>query len=186
MAKLIAIAVIATVFGGLAGAGIYAAAFDHDSNANLNDYDERGALIHMGPLASLPEIDTTPFCVQSQHFCLVHLKTGAVRALYTYDPHPWFREQGCALPWLPDFRFTDPRTGKSSLGWFRSPCSGATFAYDGTRVFGPAPRDMDQYPVTMEKVGDSEIIVVDTTHLICGDTHSTGPPATCVKAPEPQ
>ncbi len=141
----------------------------------------------MGPLDSFRELDTTPFCVQSQHFCLVQLDSGEVRALYTYDPHPWFREQGCDLPWRPDFTFTDPATGEASQGWFRGGCSGATFRYDGTLVFGPSARDMDQYPVTMEKAEDGEIIVVDTRTLICGQNRSTGgTPPPCEKAPQPQ
>jgi hypothetical protein len=42
-------------------------------------------------------------------------------------------------------------------------------------------------PVTTEKVGDSESIVVDTRQLICAKNRSTGgTPQPCVKALEPQ
>jgi hypothetical protein len=188
MPKLIAVALIAAVLGGILGAVVYAVAFDTDSDTDdAAVMGERGALIHMGPLDGFREIDTTPFCVPSQHFCLVHLESGELRALYTYDPHPWFRERGCDLPWRPDFSFSDPATGETTQGWFRSGCSGATFRYDGTLVFGPSPRDMDQYPVTMEKAEDGDVIVVDTRSLICGRNRSSGgTPADCVKAPPPQ
>jgi Rieske Fe-S protein len=45
------------------------------------------------------------------------------------------------VPWREEFVFDGVR------GWFRDPCSGTTYDLNGFRVFGPAPRGLDQYPV---------------------------------------
>jgi hypothetical protein len=188
MLRFIAVALVAALLGGVIGAAVYAAAFDHDGAP------ERGAVVQLGPIDRYGDIDTTPYCVQAQHFCLVHLDDGEIRALYTYDTHNWFRNQSCDLQWLSDFRFTDPATGESSLGWFRGGCSGSTFRYDGTRVFGPSPRDMDRFEVQQKsEVVDGpdgnpftvDYLEVDTRHLICGAALA-GAPTDCEKAPEPQ
>ena len=59
--------------------------------------DDDGAaargLVHLGPPASLPNIDHEPFCVPLHHFCIVQPEPGRVIALYTYDPHAVFRER---------------------------------------------------------------------------------------------
>ena len=185
MLKLVAVALVAAVLGGLIGAAVYAAAFGSGDQVVITEKAERGALIHFG--TNFPDIKTTPFCVQSQHFCLVQNDSGQFHALYTYATHVWSREEGCEIVWRPDYSYTDPQTGETSQGWFKANCSGSTFRYDGEFVFGPGGRDMDQYPVSIEKSGDSESLVVDTRYLICGRSHATGgdtPP--CVKAPAPQ
>jgi hypothetical protein len=188
MVRSLAVALVAAMLGGLAGAAIYAAAFD------TNGAPERGAVVQLGPIDRYGDIDTTPYCIRAQHFCLIRLDSGEVRALYTYDPHTWFRNQSCDLVWDPDFPFTDPATGKSSLGWFRGGCSGSTFRYDGTRVFGPSPRDMDRFDVQQKsetaegpdgKPFTVDYMEVDTRHLICGAALA-GAQEDCQKAPEPQ
>ncbi len=67
---------------------------------------------------------------------------------------------GCSLPWRPDFRFDNRR------GWFRCPCHGSTFTRAGARIFGPAPRGMDSYRVTIDADGQ---IFVDRMTVVPGD-----------------
>jgi hypothetical protein len=52
--------------------------------------------------------------------------------------------------WRPEFSW------EGSQGWFRTPGSGSTFSMEGTRVFGPAPRDLDRFGLRIE---DGRVIV---------------------------
>jgi cytochrome b6-f complex iron-sulfur subunit len=62
---------------------------------------------------------------------------GGLLALYHKCPH-----LGCTVPWRPDFTFDNRK------GWFRCPCHGSTYSADGgVKVFGPAPRPMDVFPI---------------------------------------
>jgi cytochrome b6-f complex iron-sulfur subunit len=65
-------------------------------------------------------------------------------ALWWKCPH-----LGCTVPWRSDFNFPDPATGTEKRGWFRCPCHGSTYNYSGVRVYGPAPRSMDLFEVTI-------------------------------------
>ncbi|HXG36486.1 MAG TPA: ubiquinol-cytochrome c reductase iron-sulfur subunit [Dehalococcoidia bacterium] len=72
---------------------------------------------------------------------------GGVLALWTKCPH-----LGCAVPWRPDFTFLGRK------GWFRCPCHGSTYTKEGgVRVFGPAPRSMDTFPIEVQS--DGSVIV---------------------------
>jgi Rieske Fe-S protein len=71
----------------------------------------------------------------------------------------------------------DPRTRRTGAGWFRDLCHGSTYLMDGERVFGPAPRDLDRYPVSI--VGSR--VVVSTGVYVCG---YAPPNAACV-TPQP-
>lgn len=77
------------------------------------------------------------------------LGEGGLIALFWRDPH-----LGCTLPWRSDFRF------EGSRGWFRNPCHGETYTKAGVRVFGPAPRSMDTYPLEVRSDGR---VIVNTT-----------------------
>ena len=110
------------------------------------------------------EVDE-PVFFEEGRFWLVRQPDDSFIALSARSP---FR--GCTVPWRPTFNFTDPTTGKSSDGWFRDPCHGATFDINGTHVFGPTPRDMDQYPV--EIVSSLVIVHAAEDDLIRG--RSTG------------
>ncbi|HWC29748.1 MAG TPA: ubiquinol-cytochrome c reductase iron-sulfur subunit [Dehalococcoidia bacterium] len=68
---------------------------------------------------------------------------------------------GCSVPWRERFRFN------GTTGWFRDPCHGSTWDAYGHRVFGPAPRDMDRYPVEIK--GDNIYILAHDWYLIRGD-----------------
>lgn len=64
---------------------------------------------------------------------------GGLLALYQKCPH-----LGCTVPYRPDFTFDDVK------GWFRCPCHGSTYSKDGgVKVYGPAPRPMDVFPITV-------------------------------------
>jgi Rieske Fe-S protein len=71
-----------------------------------------------------------------------------------------WREPGssCTVPWRPNFDWN------GSLGWFRDPCTGSTFDRAGRLVFGPSPRGLDRYPVTVSE----EDVIVDTSRYVCG------------------
>lgn len=74
---------------------------------------------------------------------------------------------GCHLPWRPDFAFEGER------GWFLCPCHDATFTKAGQRVFGPAPRDMDQVEFTRKPNGSS---VIHPANLHLGRDHIPAKP----------
>jgi cytochrome b6-f complex iron-sulfur subunit len=65
-------------------------------------------------------------------------------ALWWKCPH-----LGCTVPWRNDFNFVDPGTGAEKRGWFRCPCHGSTYNDAGVRVYGPAPRSMDRFELTI-------------------------------------
>jgi len=72
---------------------------------------------------------------------------GGLLALWQKCPH-----LGCTVPWRPDFVFAGRK------GWFRCPCHGSTYSKEGgVRVFGPAPRSMDRFPIDVQ--GSGNIIV---------------------------
>ena len=134
-----------------------------------------GELVPFGSTTSFESVSSRPVCNEHYHFCIARNESGELIALYTYDTHPLFREHGCPAPWRSDFVFTDPITQDERAGWFRSGCSGTTYDVHGERVFGPGQRDMDRFPIVI----DSDRVLVDTRHLICG----IGKPAECRKAP---
>jgi cytochrome b6-f complex iron-sulfur subunit len=70
---------------------------------------------------------------------------GAVLALYQKCPH-----LGCTVPWRADYSYEDPRIGQKYSGWFLCPCHGSTYSGAGVRVFGPAPRSMDTFALSIE------------------------------------
>jgi cytochrome b6-f complex iron-sulfur subunit len=76
---------------------------------------------------------------------LVLHEDGTVDAFYARDPRT-----GCYLPWRTDFTF------EGKAGWFRDPCHGSTYDLEGTRVFGPAARGVDEFDA---EVTDTTVIV---------------------------
>ena len=104
--------------------------------------------------------------VEEGGFHLVRLDEDTFIALSWIDPH-----LGCTVPWRPDFSWD------GTLGWFRNPCHGETYDRAGRLVFGPSPRDLDRYLVS---IVDGRVIV-DTEHYVCG----FAPPDTRCGAPTP-
>jgi hypothetical protein len=69
-------------------------------------------------------------------------------------------EQGCRLAFADDSNTFDAQLRDGAV--FSDPCHGATFGLDGTHLFGPSPRDLDQYRVEIS----AGRIIVDTTRLL--------------------
>ena len=92
---------------------------------------------HWVRLAGVDELEVDhPVRKIEQRLWLVKLRDGSAIALSQKSTH-----LGCTVPWREEFVF-DGKTG-----WFRDPCSGTTWDINGFKVFGPAPRGLDQYPV---------------------------------------
>jgi len=84
-------------------------------------------------------------------FHLVRLESGDFLALNADDTH-----SGCRTIWDPDADAYGIQDSGTPPGWFRDPCHGAMYDERGMRVFGPAPRDLDRYPV---EVRDGHVYV---------------------------
>ena len=87
-------------------------------------------------------------------------KEGMIYALWRKCPH-----LGCTVPYSATFSFEDPRSNQAYPGWFRCPCHGSTYSDSGVKVFGPAPRSLDLFPVVL---GDDGTISVDVSKAITG------------------
>lgn len=87
-------------------------------------------------------------------------QAGMIYAFWRKCPH-----LGCTVPFTPSFSFEDPRSGQTYNGWFRCPCHGSTYSDAGVKVFGPAPRSLDLFPVL---IGDDGKISVDVGKVITG------------------
>ena len=102
--------------------------------------------------------DFPPVLYASHAFYLVKLDTGEPRALYAYAPFVQVMDApGCPVEWhdrVPETEWVDV---------FRDRCIGGTFSRDGTRLFGPSTRNLDQFRV---EVRDGRILV-DTRRLLC-------------------
>ena len=75
-----------------------------------------------------------------------------------------FREEEFHLVRLPDFTFGNIQ------GWFRNPCHGETYDLAGHHTFGPGPRGLDRFPVTV--VGG--VVQVNVSELILGPPARSG------------
>jgi hypothetical protein len=142
---------------------------------------DAGAVIDLGAPEGLPDLSQGPWCNAAQHFCLVRLASDELAALYTFDTHPVFRREGCQVTWQPD----DPLTS-AHVSEFRSGCSGATFDASGKLAFGPAARDLDQFPVTVriDPGTQRRRVEVDTRRLVCGRLAGQTVATACERAPE--
>ena len=84
---------------------------------------------------------------------------GMIYAFWRKCPH-----LGCTVPFNPTYTFTDPRNGLTYSGWFKCPCHGSTYGDDGYKVFGPAPRGLDTFALTI----DGDNLVVDVSKVTRG------------------
>ena len=103
-----------------------------------------------------------PVFFQEGRFWLVRRAGGDFVAFSAADS---FR--GCTVVWQPDRRYVDPRDGVEKQGWYRDPCHGSIYDPEGTKVFGPSPRDLDTYPVTV--IGRQIIVHAADRNLVPGD-----------------
>ncbi len=90
----------------------------------------------------------------SPAFAVPGSKTGGALAIYQRCVH-----LGCTVPWRSDFAFG------GEVGWFRCPCHGSTYTKGGARVFGPAPRSLDTFDLTVKP---DKSLLIDTGKITLG------------------
>ncbi len=126
-------------------------------DVNANDIPEgekrEYAILQPNKFDPLQSIETKLFLVhlnqRQAELNLMPDKAGAYLALARKCPH-----LGCTVPYVESFTFPDPDNGKQAVtGWFRCPCHGSTYSDSGRRVFGPAPRSMDLFGLTIAEDG---------------------------------
>ncbi len=88
-------------------------------------------------------LDVYETAIDEARFHLVRLPDGEFLALSAKSPH-----LGCIVVWRPD---VSPRDG--AVTSFFEPCHGETYDLAGRLVFGPGPRDLDRYAVTVMRDG---------------------------------
>ncbi|MBI3159490.1 MAG: Rieske 2Fe-2S domain-containing protein [Chloroflexi bacterium] len=90
---------------------------------------EFGGIFTYGPVADLPEVNTSPLNYPKVKFWLSHTEEG-IYALYKVCPH-----LGCLYGWSDqEFKFI-------------CPCHGSQYEYNGTYIQGPAPRSLDRFVI---------------------------------------
>ncbi|OAI38618.1 hypothetical protein AYO38_09240 [bacterium SCGC AG-212-C10] len=125
----------------------------------------------------IPKSGEDPIRVSEGKFWLVNLRgtqgdvlgaggTGGLLALYWKCPH-----LGCTVPWRPDFDGAQVNF-PGVKGWFRCPCHGSTYSRAGIRVFGPAPRPMDTFLITVNSDGS---LTVNTRAITSGAAKPANP-----------
>lgn len=129
--------------------------------------EEQGGPLTLGPVEDFAMGSVTE--APEGELWLVRVGEEEFLALSWRDPH-----MGCRVPWNEDFVWPDQETGVETAGWFRNPCHGETYDKLGRRAFGPSPRDLDRYVVS---IVDDEV-VVDTSRYVCG---WSPPGAACVE-----
>lgn len=87
---------------------------------------------------------------------------GTANAFYSRDPR-----SSCYLPWRSDFVF------EGTAGWFRDPCDGSTYTIEGSAVFGPAPRGIDQFDAEVS----ASTVTVDLERVRLGECRTVEPSA---------
>ena len=97
-----------------------------------------------------------PVTFASLSFHLVKLPDGTFKALYAVSPH-----LGCDVVWREQLEFND------EVGAFRDVCYGSTWDRYGGRLFGPTPRNMDEFPVEIK--GDKVYVRAVEELLLRGD-----------------
>jgi len=133
---------------------------------------EFGGTFTLGPVANLPEQNTSPENFPKVKFWLSNTSEG-VLALYKVCPH-----LGCLYGWNDqEFKFI-------------CPCHGSQYAHDGSYILGPAPRSLDRFVVRIEDEqgnvlaetppeggpvplpdNPNAVVRVDTGARIQGETH---------------
>lgn len=78
---------------------------------------------------------------------------GTATAFLARDPRT-----GCMVPWQPEMRVAN------TTGVFRDPCHGSIYTRDGTRISGPAARDLDRYEVRV----NARLVVVELSRIRLG------------------
>ncbi len=124
----------------------------------------------------IPPVGGDPVRIPEGRFWLMNLEAGVtpngeetpggLLACWQKCPH-----LGCTVPYRSDFVFAGRK------GWFRCPCHGSTYTREGgVRVYGPAPRSLDVFPLEVKEDGS---IVVQTGPQFSG-TGSQGNPSKAI------
>ncbi len=103
-----------------------------------------GGSIKVGPTSAFPDESATYLTSGRLYVTSVQ---GTIFALSQKCPH-----LGCRVPYC------------DSSGRFECQCHGSVFDLGGEWLDGPAPRGMDQYPVTI----DNDVVTVDTSVVLPG------------------
>ena len=105
-----------------------------------------GSVDQLAPGKKLHNLDAKAWIVRfdAEQARRNNAQEGAIMALYHKCPH-----LGCTVPYRADFSREDPRNGETYAGWFLCPCHGSTYSDGGVRVFGPAPRSLDTFALTI-------------------------------------
>lgn len=105
-------------------------------------------------------------------FYVVHLPDGEFTLLVGRSPH-----RGGAVRWAPESSGQiDPRF----TGVFVEPRHGEEWTIDGTRIFGPAPRDLDRLDWRV----DAGVLIADLSELHRGARGTPAPPRYDVNDPD--
>lgn len=125
-----------------------------------------GSVESLQPGKKLHNLDAKAWLVRFDAAQAAHnpgAQEGSILALYHKCVH-----LGCTVPYRSDYSREDPRSGESYAGWFLCPCHGSTYSDAGVRVFGPAPRSLDTFELTI-KDGN---MTVNTGRITAGNTEN--------------
>ena len=159
----------ASLFGGIAALGVGSgAAFVRflwaREEETPNEYRVRARRV---PASGAPPLATEAFYlvnVSDREAKIVGRSAGGLMAVSRACTH--LPELRCPPTWIGDFSFPDPDAGGQIItGWIRCPCHGSTFSMSGRRVFGPAPRSLDAFEITVRSNGE---VIVDTSKVVRG------------------
>jgi len=117
-----------------------------------------GRIVDAGMLATYPVL--VPRVIAGDDLAVLRLQDSSVVGFYTYPPGTVGHTEGCQIQWEPNF--PPARSIGATNVWFE-PCGGSMWDPSGHRLFGPSPRDLDTFPVTL----DQGRVSVDTRELKC-------------------
>jgi hypothetical protein len=117
-----------------------------------------GRLVDAGSIKSY--LPLKPLAFSADDLVVLLLQDGSLVAFYTYPPGTSGHVEGCQIHWEANFQAARA-IGVSDV-WFE-PCDGSIWDPSGRRLFGPAPRDLDRFPVSTH----AGHVVVDTRRLEC-------------------
>jgi cytochrome b6-f complex iron-sulfur subunit len=163
--------IVGTIINSLYPRGVqkFGGQFVLDVNANeLLPGDKRDIVVLIpNPTAPLENLEAKVYLVrfsEEQASRNPGAEAGSILALYRKCPH-----LGCTVPYNDAFTREDPLNGETYSGWFLCPCHGSTYSDAGRRVFGPAPRSMDVFPLTIAPDGT---MTIDLDQQISGSENN--------------
>jgi plastocyanin len=137
--------------------------------------DAPGRVVEAGPPEAYRHREPILFALDD--FYLMSLEGGEFVALYAYPPGYFGHVRGCRIRWEPDATYQGYHAGTGATpapvsqqtlveatGLWVEGCGGSKWDASGRRLFGPAPRDLDRFPVNLTAEGN---IRIDTRRLQC-------------------